>query len=489
MRKAIFNYKAIIKILAIILFILGLSMIIPWLYATFTGDIACKKAFRICSIVLLLLGGSTNLLIRVPSTKFKSREGYITVSFCWILASIIGSFPYVLSGFMPDFIDAFFESTAGFTTTGCSAATDNLLPNSLLLWKAISHWLGGIGILVLIISILPTLGINSHYILKAESPTPFIEKIAIRLTNSAKLLCATYFILTICEFVLLMLSNKISSFDAIVHTMGSVSTGGLVVNPDGIAHYDSLYIEFIISTFCILASINFALYPLLFSKNPLDFIRNVEVKVFLLIIFFAITICSINLAIVSDINLLASFRESFFQVISTSTTTGFIRSENIAWPTTCKIIFILLLFIGGCASSTAGSIKVTRVILMIKILWRGCIKKIHPRSVVALKLNGKSYSVPLVTNITTFILTFMAIFVISVFVISFQGLSLEKTITIAISTLSNTGTSFSGIEEMGDFSSFNPLIKFYLSGLMIIGRLELFTIIILFTRNFWGKNR
>lgn len=489
MKQNILNYTAIIKILGTIIFIIGMSMTIPWIYAEAAGEYSCTRAFRICAPATIVVGAAIMLIIRKTTPKFRSREGYIIVASCWIIASIIGAFPYFLSSFTGSYIDAFFESTSGFTTTGCTAVAGDMLPKSLLLWKALTHWLGGMGILVFVISILPALGINGQFIARAEAPGPVFEKMTVRISDSAKILYITYLSFTLIEFILLMLSGKMSAFDAAVNTMGSISTGGLVVHPTGIAYYDSVYVEVVISIFCILSSLNFVLYHYLITKKPSYFFHDIELRVYLIIIASAILICAYGLIVVNNASFSSAFRDSFFQVISMATTTGYTRSIYVDWPTVCQIVLITLMFIGGCAASTSGSVKVIRVIIMMKLIWRGCIKRIHPRSVVAVKVGNHSLSVGLVSNITSFIFTYMGIFILSCVILSFQGLDLETNMTAALSMLSNTGAGFGEAGVIGNFSIFHPLLKLYLSGLMIVGRLELFTIIVLFTRNFWGRDR
>lgn len=489
MSRSSVNYRAIIKIIGVIIFIIGVSMTIPWIYSEFAGDHATASAFRICAPLTIAAGALIMFLLGNTPARFRAREGYIIVASCWMIASIIGAFPFYLAEFTSNYIDAFFEATSGFTTTGCSAAAAGAMPNGLLLWKAITHWLGGMGILVFVISILPTLGINGHFIARAETPGPVLEKITVKMSDSAKVLYITYISLTLLEFILLLLSGKMGAFDALVNTMGSISTGGLMVHPEGVAYYDSIYIEIVIASFCILSSINFVLYHHLVTGRPGLFFKDIELRVHLIIIAAAVMICTYALIVYNDFDFGTALRDAFFQVVSMSTTTGYTRDPSIVWPAVCQIIFLALLFTGGCAASTSGSLKVIRVIIMMKLIWRGCIKRIHPRSVVAVKLDGKTLSAELVSNITTFIFAFFGVFIFSVFVLSFQGLDLESTITITISALSNTGVAFEGPAAVGDFSMFHPFLKVYISLLMIVGRLELFTIIILFTKNFWGRNR
>lgn len=488
-RNNLLNYKAIVRILGIILFVVGLSMIFPWIYAEFTGDTAGVFAFRRCAVPTILVGALMSFFIKAPRAKFRSREGYIVVASCWLLASIVGAFPYMLTGYAENFIDALFESTSGFTTTGCTAVDGAVLSRSLMLWKAISHWLGGMGILVFVISVLPALGINGQIIARAETPGPVMEKMTVRMSDSAKILYITYLVFTIIEFILLLFSGKMPLYDAVINTLGSISTGGLMVHPEGIAVYDSLYVEIVISVFCVLASINFILYHYVVTGKASYLIKDIEFRAYIIIMVLAILICTLGLALQSDSSFGSALRESFFQVISMATTSGYTRSPYIIWPTICQFILLTLMFIGGCAASTSGSIKVIRILVMLKLIWRGCIKRIHPRSVVAVKVGSNAISAPVVSQITVFILLYMLIFLFSSFLLSFQGLDMETTLTATLAMLSNTGAAFGDAAALGNFSMFHPLLKIYLSGLMVVGRLELFTIIILFTRNFWGRDR
>ncbi len=488
MSRAVINYKAIIRILGVIILIIGISMVIPWVYAEASGDHDSAQAFRKCAPVIILAGAFLSATLSSKYARFRPREGYIIVTCCWVLSSFLGAFPYYFSGFTDSFTTAFFESTSGFTTTGCSAS-HAALSHALILWKAISHWLGGMGILVFVISILPALGINGQFIARAETPGPVLEKMTVRISDSAKILYITYFAFTLIEFFMLMLSGKMPAFDALITTMGSISTGGLMVHPEGIAYYNSVYVEVVICVFCILASVNFVLYHYLATGKISYIIKDIELRAYLIMIGVSVLICTAGLFFNSDSSLSDSLRDSFFQVVSMSTTSGYSRSPYTVWPSTCQMTLMILMFAGGCAASTSGSIKVIRVLVMLKLIGRGCVKRIHPRSVVAVKLGKNPVSAPVVSGITVFILTFMLMLISSCIVLCLQGIDLETSFTSVLAMLSNTGSAFGETASLGNFSYFHPALKIYLSALMIIGRLELFTVIILFTRNFWGKER
>ncbi len=483
------NYKAIVKIMGIIVLIVGISMLIPWIYAEVTGDATTAGGFRKCTPVIIVIGLAASTLFRSKNAKFRSREGYIIVAACWVLASVIGALPYYLSGFTDSFIDALFESTSGFTTTGCTSVCDIFPAKALLLWKAIASWLGGMGILVFVISILPALGINGQMIVKAETPSPVLKKVTVRMSDTAQILYITYITFTLLEFILLMLSGKMNVFDATVTSLGSISTGGLLVHPEGISYYNSFYIEIVISVFCVLSSISFILYHYVIAGKPGILLKDIEFRAYMMIIAAAVAICTIALVASNDTSIGTAFRDSFFEVVSVASTTGYTRSQYILWPSTCHIVLVALMFIGGCSASTSGSVKVMRVLVMLKLVGRGCIKRTHPRAVVSVKLGNRAIPAHVVSEITVFIFTYLMVMLVSAFILSLQGLSLESTITTALGILSNTGACFGETALAGDFSAFHPLLKLYLCGLMVIGRLELFTIIVLFSKNFWGRNR
>ena len=489
MERKVTNYRAIGRILAIIIVIIGIAEIFPWIYAEATDAGNVAFGFRVCAPATIFLGLCMLFFIRSRNSRFGPREGYLVVALCWVVASIVGSFPYVISGNATTYADAFFESTAGFTTTGCTISPATEICRPLVLWKAISHWLGGMGILVFVISLLPALGINGQIIARAETPGPVLQKTTVRMSDSAKALYITYISFTVIEFILLMLSGKMPLYDGVVTTLGSISTGGLLVHPAGIAYYDSVYIEVVISGFCLLASVNFVLYHYLFTGKTSYFFKDLELRAFAIIVAGSTVICTLSLIIVNGEHIGEATRNAFFQVVSFASTSGYTRSPYITWPVTSQVILLMLMFIGGCSASTAGSLKVIRVLVMLKMIGRGCIRRIHPRSVVAVKLGKNSISAPVVSNITVFVFTYMGVLLISGLVLSLQGCDMETSFTSALCMLSNTGATFGYGASLGNFSFFHPALKIYLSALMIIGRLELFTIIILFTKNFWGRNR
>lgn len=484
------NYQVIVKILGILILIVGISMLPALLCAYIYGESDNFRALLISFFIAVPLGGGVALLVRSAQVRFRTREGYIVVALCWLIASLIGTLPYYFSDFTGSFIDGFFESVSGFTTTGCTAIDYDIMPKSLLMWKAISHWLGGMGILVLVISILPALGVNGQTIVRAEAPGPVFEKMTVRMSDSAKILYVTYLSLTMLEFLLLCFSSSMTPFDALINTLGSISTGGLFAHVDGVAYYNSVYVEIVISVFTILASINFMLYHYAITRKWRYILEDVELKAFFRIIICSTVLCTAALYLFGDYpGLGKALRDSFFQVVSICTTSGYASADYTLWPTVCQMILFTLIFIGGCAASTSGSIKVIRVLVVLKLVWRGFYKRIHPRSVVVVRVGDKALPAPIVSSITVFVLIYIGLFLFSCLVLSLQNLDLETTVGTAAAMLSNTGIAFGQAGATGNYSLFSAPLRLYLSLLMIVGRLEMFPIIILFTRSFWGRDR
>ena len=483
------NYSALIRILGTIILIIGISMLIPWIYAEVIREEVVVDAFRICAPVTTGVGLVITMMFPSDRSLFRSRDGFLIVALCWLLASIIGMFPYQLSGATTSWIDAFFESTSGMTTTGATCLPSGVTSRSLLLWKSLSHWLGGMGILVFVISILPALGISGQSIVRAETPGPVFQKTTTRVSTSARMLYLTYFTFSAAEFILLMLSGKMTCYQAAVTTLGSISTGGLTPVPGGIAAFNSLYVEMVVAVFCILASVNFILYHYIITGRIRQAMKDIEARAYLIIILSATVIVSFSLMRTGEYDFHHAAVEAFFQSASMASTAGYVKTAGLVWPVSCQLILLTLMIIGGCSASTAGSVKVVRILVMLKLISRGCIRRIHPRSVVAVKLGDVAVSAHVVSNITAFLLTYAGLVVGSALILSLQGYDMEVNLTTAIAMLSNTGTAVTHAVATGNFSFYNAPMKLYLCGLMITGRLELFTVIILFTKNFWGRNR
>ena len=329
------NYSALIRILGTIILIIGISMLIPWIYAEVIREEVVVDAFRICAPVTTGVGLVITMMFPSDRSLFRSRDGFLIVALCWLLASIIGMFPYQLSGATTSWIDAFFESTSGMTTTGATCLPSGVTSRSLLLWKSLSHWLGGMGILVFVISILPALGISGQSIVRAETPGPVFQKTTTRVSTSARMLYLTYFTFSAAEFILLMLSGKMTCYQAAVTTLGSISTGGLTPVPGGIASFNSLYVEMVVAVFCILASVNFILYHYIITGRIRQAMKDIEAQAYLIIILSATVIVSFSLMRTGEYDFHHAAVEAFFQSASMASTAGYVKTAGLVWPVSC----------------------------------------------------------------------------------------------------------------------------------------------------------
>lgn len=482
-----FNYMVILKTAAMVALLVGFTMIFPVIVAFSYGEIIVAKGFLFTLIPSIIIGILLLLFIKPKESHLTIRDGYLIVTVCWVLAACIGAIPYLISGTVTNFIDAFFESTSGFTTTGISVLHDvTTLPKGLLFWRSFSHWLGGIGILVFAISILPALGIGGQMIAKAETPSPTIEKISTRMSDSAKRLYLMYGILTIIAIVLLKLCG-LNLFESLVHAFSCMGTGGLSTYTSGVAYYDSIFVETIVTTFSLLASINFVLYSHVLRGHWKDFFADAELRAFFSILIGVLLLITFNLWISGTYDtFLSSLKHSFFQTSAFMSTAGYYTANYSLWPTFSQSLLFILLLIGGCSASTCGSIKVIRVLVLFKLIIRGIAKRLHPSAVVPVKLSGKTVSAERISGITTFILVYIGLFILSGVVVTFDNYDFVTSFSAAAAALSNTGMGMGMVGPTGSFEIFSPFVRVWLSIAMLAGRLELFTILLLFVPSFWN---
>ncbi len=484
------NYKMLIKILSLILAVTGISMIPSIICAAVYGEASCLKSFAVFFVLFTAAGFLIYKKIPAHYSHITARDGFLIVAACWIVSCLFGAFPYMFSGEGLTAAQSVFESTAGFTTTGATSVSGFLEPRSLILFKAVSHWLGGMGILILAVSILPAMGIGGQNIARAETPAPKVDKLSNRISDSARILYIMYITLSAAEFALLMFNRKMTVFDALVNTLSTISTGGIITHETGLAFYESFYVEIVITVFTVFASINFNLYYFLLNGRIKELFRNTELRVFLGIIAAATVIIMLNLRIngIYD-SLFSSLRYAFIQVISFISTSGFTFTNFMDWPVLSKLLLFMLMFIGSCAASTGGGIKIIRIVVMMKLILRGFKRRIHPRSVVAVKIGDKAVSGPMVSQISTFILVYFLVYMISCIVLSLNNLDFETTLTTAAGIMSNSGIGMGMFGTEGNLSMFSSGSQLFMSLLMLIGRLELFTLLFLLVPSFWNPNR
>ena len=485
-----FAYKSLISILGLITAITGAFMIPPFICARMAGDTEAAIIFSVTSVCSVIGGLLIFRFMPRSSTPLRTRDAYLIVFLAWIVCGIIGAIPYYLSGVITDIPDAMFESIAGFSTTGASVLGETHYTHPFLLWKALTHWLGAMGILIFVITILPAMGAGGQRIVAAESPGAGLSMTAPRSKDLAKLLYLIYGGLTLVKFLMLWLGSDMSAFGAFINSLGSISTAGLTFHPDGIAYYDSVFVEMTVTIFTIFASVNFLLFIYLIRRNFEYIRRNVEVKVFLIVIAISTILITTDLCATSTYtSFTEALRASFFQVCSFMTTSGLVYDDYTLWPTFCRMILFSMLFIGGCVASTSGSIKMLRVIVMVKLIKRGFFMRLHPRSVKSVKIGDSVLNPALVTSVTSFIVLYFATFIIGSAVLATQGLDLETTIGATASLMSTTGSSFGMIGPSGNYAMFSGPLKLFMCLLMMIGRLELYTVFLMFMPSFWNPTR
>lgn len=431
-------------------------------------------------------GGVIWLITRKAPRNIGKREGYIIVSFAWVVISLFGTLPYLISGAIPNFTNAFFETISGFTTTGASILTDiEVMPKGLLFWRALTHWIGGMGIIVLSVAILPLLGIGGMQLFVAEMPGITPDKLHPRITQTAKRLWVIYVLLTFAETIILLLGG-LDLFDALCHSFATMATGGFSTYNDSIAGFTP-FTQYTIILFMILAGTNFTLHYLWLQGKVRDVWRNEEFRYYILFTFgfgFLITALLIfNL----DMEAEKAFRNSFFQVVSIVTTTGFVTTDYLAWPAYIWILLFLLMFIGGSAGSTGGGIKIARQILLLKNSALEFKRMIHPHAVIPVRFNKKPVSQEIIHLVTAFFLFYVLTFFTGTMVMTFLGLDFDTAIGATIASLGNIGPGIGGVGPVENYSALPWAAKWVSAFLMLLGRLELFTVMILFSPVFWKK--
>lgn len=475
------NFKFISYIVGWILNFQGIFLLIPYFVSIYYREDS-GFAFVISSIICLVIGIA--LTIKKPANKaFYMKEGFISVAACWIVLSITGALPFVFNREIPSIIDALFETVSGFTTTGATILSDvEAMSKCNLFWRCFTHWIGGMGVLVFVLCILPLAGGDNMYLLKAESPGPRVNKLVPRVRDTALILYGIYISLTIIEGVLLLISGM-SIFDALTTSFGTAGTGGFGIKNTSMAEY-SVTIQNIVGVFMMLFGVNFSVYFLLLVRKPKQILKSEELRIYLGIIVISTIIIGINIR-GSFPSLWLALQQAFFQVSSVITSTGYATVDYNMWPSLSKSVLILLMFIGACAGSTGGGIKVSRIAIIWKDIKNEIASYIHPRSVRTVRMDGKKVSNDIVRSVKTYITLYLLIFIISVLLISFENFSFETNVTAVAATLNNTGPGFDGVGPMENFAKYGSFSKFVLMFDMLAGRLELIPMVILFNPSVW----
>lgn len=422
---------------------------------------------------------------KLTSKSMYAREGFVAVAFCWIVLSAFGALPFVLSRAIPSYIDAVFEVVSGFTTTGSSILTDvEALPNCLIFWRSFTHWIGGMGVLVLVMAILPLAGGNNMYLMKAESPGPSVGKLVPKVKRTAGILYAMYIGLSIVQLIFLLL-GRMPLFDALTTTFGTAGTGGFGIKNDSMAGY-SPYIQVVVTVFMILFGVNFNVYYLILKKRLRPAFQSVEVRGYFAIIAASIALITINI-LPMFANVGEALRHAAFQVGSIITTTGFATTDFNLWPSFSKTILVLLMFVGACAGSTGGGIKVSRIIILFKSILKELDYIVHPHNIKKLKMDGRVIEHTVLRSVNVFFASYFLVFAVSLLLVSLDNFDFTTNFTAVAATLNNIGPGLELVGPTGNFSQFSNLSKLVLTFDMLVGRLELFPILILFMRRTWSK--
>lgn len=459
-------------------------MLLPMAVALYYGE---DPSPYLKTIGIMVVLGLLSVFGLRGQRKFFAREGFFSVGLIWVLSGVFGALPFWFSGQFGSYVDCFFETISGFTTTGSTILTAiEGLPLGLLFWRSFTHWLGGMGVLILTTALLPFLGINSTHLIRAESPGPVKSKLVPRASQSSKILYAIYLGLTAIQVLCLRIAGM-PLYDSLIHAFGTAGTGGFSNRNLSVGAYGNPTFEIIITIFMILFSLNFALYFLVLTGKIKQALKSDELRFFLAVTAIATAIISINIA-ASMPTYADAVRTAAFQVASVISTTGFATADFNRWPELSRMLLVILMFIGACAGSTGGGMKCSRILVILRTIKAQVRSIIHPRAVSVVKLDGAPLSDSTVRTIYTYFATYIFITFVSALVVGLDNFSFGTTLTAVITCISNVGPGLEAVGPMGNFAAFSPLSKIILSFDMIIGRLEIFPILVLFSRSAWKRS-
>jgi len=480
------NVKIIVRVMGLLLFVEGVAMLLSFGISLFYNEYD-QTAFLISSGINVILGSSIVFFTRNARRDIGRHEGYLIVTSAWIVFSIFGSLPYVISGAIPDFSSAFFETISGFTTTGSSVLADiEALPHGILFWRSITQWLGGMGIIVLSLAILPVFGIGGMQLFMAEVPGPTPDRISPRIRQTAKTLWGIYLIFTMAEMLLLWVAGM-DLFDAVCHSFTTMATGGFSTKQASIAHWPSPAVHYIIILFMFLAGTNFTLSWLAIRGNFKRVFHDEEFKYYGLFVLVFTGIIFTGLVLSSFTGIEPAFRDALFQVVSIMTTTGYTTVDYLTWPPVLVALLFGLFFFGGSAGSTGGSIKIMRIVLLLKNSYYELRRMVHPHAVIPVKFNKQSVDVKIITNVLAFFMFYFAIFGASTIIFSFIEPDMASSMGAVATSLGNIGPGLGTVGPAENFMHVSSAGKWFLSFLMLLGRLELFTVLVIFSPSFWRE--
>ncbi|MDD4490436.1 MAG: TrkH family potassium uptake protein [Paludibacter sp.] len=485
-----FNYRLIFRFFGVLLlvetFALLSAALVALLYKEYDG-----YYFLITAGISFLMGIAGVLAGRGAIPMLDRREGSLIVTFIWIVFSLFGLLPFWISGSIPSFTDAFFETISGFTTTGASILNNiEELSHSMLFWRSLTHWIGGLGIIVISLALLPVFGVSGAQLFAAESAGPTKDKIHPKINETAKRLFLIYIILTISESILLRLGGM-SWFDAICHSFGTVATGGFSTKQASVGYWESPYIQYIIAIFMLLAGVNFSLYYFGFKNKFRKVFQDEELKYYLITLFsftliVMVSLCDFSTPISFE-HLEKAWRDAFFNVTAVMTTTGFATADYMYWKTFTWVLLLIAMIIGASAGSTSGAIKMIRIVIVVKYCYYELKKLLHPSAVVPVRYNGRLVNEDVITKILAFVMLYLITIAFGIFILALSGMPFQESIGGLITCLGGVGPGLGTVGPAGNFSAIPDFSKWFLSFMMLLGRLELFTVLVLFTPAFWRK--
>lgn len=476
--------RVVLTIVGYLLMAIGAIIVVPGIMAALYGE--SDMVPLLASAVLCLGSGFLmSLLWKKGFADLQARDGFAIVTIGWILVPLFGALPYLFSGALPSLHDAYFESVSGFTTTGASVFTDvEAFPHGLLLWRSLTHWLGGMGIILLYIAVLPMLGGGAMQLFKAEVAGPTKDKLTPRVVGTARVLWGVYLLLTGGEIVALVVSGM-PLFDAVCHSFATIATGGFSVKNASIGYYNSAAIDGIVTVFMLLSGINFALHYAALSGRPQAYVQNEEIRFYLSM--YAVAVLVVMLAISGDGGLGMAFRHSAFAVASIMSCTGFATADFALWAPMAQTVLLVLMFPGGCAGSTAGGMKNLRIWILIKSLLVSLRRLVNPNAIIPVRLDGASIDRPILAQIGGFVLLYLSTFLIGSLILAGTGLDIVSAVSATATCLAGIGPGLGSVGPMSNFAHLAPLAKWTLDAVMILGRLEIFSVIVLFSPGFWTE--
>lgn len=480
------NSKLIYRLLGAILLVEAAAMLPSLLIALIYAD-GDAPAFLLTIVLLLALGGVLRLFIRTEHTNLRAREGFLVVSLAWVLMSVFGALPFMLSGVIPNFVDALFEAVSGFTTTGATIMpVVEGQPHGVMFWRSFTHWIGGMGVLVLTLALLPQMSGRTSHLVRAESPGPTLSKIVPRMGDTAKILYLIYGVLTVVNFAALLLAGM-DPYDAAIHALGTAGTGGFSNYAASVGHFASPWVDWITTFFMVVFGVNFALYYKVISGGWRDAVRCEELRWYLAI-YAGVTVL-VSLAILPEYsNFATALRYGAFQVASLISTTGYATTDFNLWPVAAKMLMLLVMFTGSCAGSTSGGMKICRVGIMCKQGMREVRHTIQPRKVQVVRFEGKTIEEDTLHQIGVFMFVYILLIVLGGVLVSLEGLyDIETNLTAALTCVSNVGPGFGAVGPAGSFAGYGPFAKLILIFLMLAGRLEIFPMLAMFHPAMWRK--